>query len=213
MLEIILILVVAIAIAYYSPKLTMFCGVRYIHPGAHRGYKDCPEAETVSWKDTVTKPWWDFRDIPVRVSGLYAHLIRLWWWLGTGTNLKKWASVHRHNHIHSKEKWKDGKPESRIARAKMYPGQTRNDELVNDYSDEIPNTWIDRNIYYRVPLLGPVFYFFILYLLLGFFAIIPWISQMAWLLFWRSESVNGYHLEDFEWNRLFHSLKNKNYYK
>ena len=204
-------ILLAILLAVASMAFTIFCGIKYIHPGSHRGYADA--LDNISWKESFNNKWWIFRDIPVRVSSKLAHVFRLWWWMVTGVSLREWAAVHRHNHIHAEKVWEHGKPDSRIARAILYPGQASNKELVESYSAEIPNTWIDRNVYYRFPLLGPIVYLAILYALLGVFAFIPWLAQMSWLAFWRSESVNGYYLEDFEWNRLFHSLKHKEYYK
>lgn len=210
MLSLILMLLLSIIIAVASMAFTIFCGIKYIHPGSHRGYGD--SEHTVPWKDTIKHKWWDFKDIPVPVSGI-SHVIRMWWWMATGLNLKEWAAVHRHNHINANEHWVNGRPETRLGRAKLYAGQANNVSLVNAYGIETPNTWIDINLYYTMPWLGPVVYLFVLYLLLGPFCLIPWLAQMSWFWFWRSESVNGYYLQDFEWNRLFHKLKNEGYYK
>jgi hypothetical protein len=200
----------AVIIAFMSMAFTIFCGIKYIHPGSHRGYRDW--IYVVPWRDAIKQKWWDFKDVPVPVHGLVAHVIRCWWWLATGLNLKEWASVHRHNHLNADKKWANGRPETRIGRAKLYPGQASNTALVNAYGIETPNTWIDRNLYYRLPMLGPVVYLSVLYSMLGILGLIPWLAQMSWFWFWRSESVNGYYLQDFEWNRLFHVLKKEDYY-
>jgi hypothetical protein len=204
-------ILLAILLAVASMAFTIFCGIKYIHPGSHRGYADSPD--NITWKETFDNKWWTFRDIPVRVNSKLAHFFRLWWWMATGVSLREWVSVHRHNHIHAEQVWKNGKPNSRIARAMLYPGQASNKELVESYSIETPDTWIDRNLYYKLPLLGPIVYLAILYVFLGVFGLIPWLAQMSWLAFWRSESVNGYYLEDFEWNRLFFKIKQEDYYK
>ena len=103
-------------------------------------------------------------------------------------------------------------PESRLVRAKMYLSQHKNKELVEAYSLETPNTWIDRNLYYRLPLLGPVVYLLLWTTILGGWGVIVWLAQMAWVPVWCSESVNGYYLKDFAWNRLFNVLKKNRYY-
>jgi len=202
----------AIIISIVSVVLTLFCAICYIHPGTHKGYVDTEENANSSWRDNITKDWRKFKDIPMRVNTFYSHFFRCWWWLITGTSLKEWIPVHRHNHFHANKKWKDGKPNSLIL-AKMYKSQANNVELVNTYGEEIPNTWIDRNVYYRLPLFGPMLYSIILYLSLGLYAFIPLMVQICWIVFSRSESVNASPYNEDDKNRLFYILNNRKYFE
>lgn len=210
MLEFFVMLVLTVLASMLSMAITIFCGLKYIHAGSHKGYSD--ETKSFDWKKVVTQNWWETKDNSVGVSSLPAHFARFWWWMVTGLNLKQWAAVHRHNHLQADTKWANGKPESRLVRAKMYLSQHKNKELVEAYSLETPNTWIDRNLYYRLPLLGPVVYLLLWTTILGGWGVIVWLAQMAWVPVWCSESVNGYYLKDFEWNRLFNVLKKNRYY-
>lgn len=188
----------------------MFCGIKYAHPGAHRGFGDVDN--NVSWLKTFKNKWWIFRDIPVIIRNPLAHAIRCWWWLATGTNLKVWAAIHRHNSIHEHKIWPNGKTNAgRFTRSLMYLSLIKNKKITDLYGDETPDTWIDRNVYHRAPLLGPIILFALEFMLLGFWCLIPWLAQMAWLPFWRSESVNGWDPKDHEWNRLFHKIKDKEF--
>jgi len=204
--------IIAIIISLFSVILTLFCAICYIHNGTHRGYADTEANANSSWRDNITKNWRNFKDTPVRINTIYSHFFRCWWWLITGTSLKEWIPVHRHNHFHADKKWKDGKPDSLIL-AKMYISQANNVELVNTYGEEIPNTWIDRNIYYNFPLLGPIVYATILCTLLGWYALIPLMIQICWLVFSRSESVNASSYTENDQNRLFHILNNRKYFE
>lgn len=201
----------AIIISLFSIVLTLVSAICYIHPGTHRGYADTKENINSSWKENITKNWRNFKDIPIKVNTFYSHFIRLWWWLITGTSLKEWIPVHRHNHFHADKKWKDGKPGSLVL-ANMYIHQSSNKELVRTYSEEIPNTWVDRNIYHAFPLLGPLVYIMILYILLGMYVIIPLIVQIFWIVFSRSEAVNAQPFIETDKNRLFHILKDREYF-
>jgi len=212
MLDIALMFVISLLVAVILVAFTLFTGIKYIHPGSHRGYADTAESKNLSWKDNFTHKWWDFRDIPLRVNDPLAHIFRLWWWMATGVSLKTWASIHRHNHLNAEEFWKHGKEESRWKRAKMYFAQRKIKNITEEYSIETPNTFIDK-LYYAVPLLGPVILLAILYYLLGMWLIIPILPLAFFAMMFRSESVNGYILEDFEWNRLFNSLKSQGFYK
>jgi hypothetical protein len=213
MLEFILMLLLTIFLSLLSMATTILCGLKYCHAGTHRGFADSAEGKALPWNALLKGNWWDFRDIPVMVHSVPGFIARTWWWLVTGIALKKWAAVHRHNHLNAAKKWANGKPSSRLARAKLFPAQRDNIALIEAYSDETPNTWVDVNIYHRLPYLGPLVYFVILFLLLGGWGIVVWIAQAAWMPAWRSESVNGYYLQDFEWNRLYNKLKDRGYFE
>jgi len=212
MLDIFLMFLLSLLVAVILIAFTLFTGVKYVHPGTHRGYADTDESKTLSWKENFTHKWWDFRDIPLRVNDPLAHLFRLWWWMATGVSIKTWASIHRHNHLNAEEFWKGGKEDSRWQRAKMYFVQMKNQNIVNEYSLETPNTFIDK-LYHAVPLLGPVILFGVLYSLLGLWFLIPALPLILFAFMFRSESVNGFILEDFEWNRLFNKLKTQGFYQ
>ena len=212
MLDIFLMFLLSLSIAVILVAFTLVTGVKYVHPGSHRGYADTDESKTLSWKENFTHKWWDFRDIPLRVNDPLAHFFRLWWWMATGTSIKTWASIHRHNHLNAEEFWKDGKEDSRWKRAKMYFVQMKNKKIVTDYSIETPDTYVDK-IYYTAPLLGPFLLFALLYFLLGLWCIIPILPLIFFSVMFRSESVNGFILEEFEWNRLFYNLEPKGFYK
>ena len=213
MLEFFVMLVLTILVSALSMTITIFCGLKYIHAGAHKGYADSEESKQLNWKKIVFANWWDTKDYSLNTTTLPSHFARFWWWMVTGLHLKEWASIHRHNHLNADKKWANGKPESRLERAKIYLVQRRNKELVEAYSYETPNTWIDRNVYYKVPYFGPVIYFALLTTAFGGWGIIIWLAQSAWIPVWCSESVNGYYLKDFEWNRLFGILKTRKYYE
>ena len=203
-------IILAIAVALFSMIFTVFCGLKYVHPGSHRGYAD--DVTNVSWKQTIKNKWWEFRDVPVVVRNPIAYVIRFWWWMASGTNLKEWAAIHRHNSIHETKLWPAGKTDKgRLTRAGMYSAFSKNKDLVDLYGIEVPDTWVDKNIFYKFPLFGPVLLLVLFYIMLGAWCIIPWCAQMAWMPFWRSEAVNGWDPKEHEWNRLFHSIKDRKY--
>lgn len=213
MLEFFIMLVVTIFMSFASMAITIFCGLKYNHAGTHKGWRDCEESKNLDWRKIVYANWWDTKDIPLGVNTIPAHLARFWWWLVTGIPLRTWAAIHRHNHLNAEQKWAGGKPKTRLGRAKLFPAQRDNKELIDEYSIETPNTWIDRNVYYKLPYLGPVVYLLILLSIFNVWGVIIWLAQMAWLPMWRSESVNGDRLQDFEWNRLYNILKTKRYFE
>lgn len=211
MLDIFLMIGLSLVVTVALVAFTVVTGVKYVHPGTHRGYADTPESKQLSWKENFTHKWWDFRDIPLRVNDPLAHIFRLWWWMVAGVSIKTWASIHRHNHLNATEFWKGGKESSRWKRAMMYLTQMKNSKITEEYSLETPNTIIDK-VYHTLPLLGPVVLFIILYSLLGLWCLIPFLPLMFLAVMFRSESVNGFELEDFEWNRLFNILKTNGYH-
>ena len=212
MLEFLLMLLLSVLVAFASMAMTIFCGLKYNHAGTHKGWRDCEESKNLHWRKIVYANWWDTKDIPLGVNTVPAHVARFWWWMVTTIPLRTWAAIHRHNHLNAETKWADGKPQTRLGRAKLFPAQASNKQMITQYSLETPDTWVDRNIYYKMPYLGPIVYVIILYSIMGPWGFIPWLAQMAWIPIWRSEAVNGDRLQDFEWNRLYNLLKFKDYY-
>jgi stearoyl-CoA desaturase (delta-9 desaturase) len=174
-----MLLAILISLAY--TVLTVFICIKYIHPRTHHGnsYHETPK------------------------TALY----RFWFWFTTGLNYKEWAAVHRHNHIHAEQKWKDGKPKNRVIRSFMYNYQRSNKELVKEYGTEVPCSWLDRNIYYRFSFVGPVLNLFLLILLLGYWGILPWLVNLGWTVFLKSESVNADIIPNDNFNDFLTSLK------
>lgn len=187
---------------------TILCFRRYIHPGTHKGFMD--QENNYSWVP-FKQNWWDTVNTPVNVSSTLAQFTRLWFWLVTGLNIKEWAAVHRHNSIHEDKVFPLGKP-GRIDRAKLFLKQRKLKELVSKYSISTPDTEADK-IYQEFPLVGPLVFLIVLFLLFGNFGILMWAAQLAWLPFWCSESANGWKLKSFEENKFMDQLKNEAYYE
>lgn len=148
-----------------STVITIFVCIKYIHPRSHQG-KNYQE-------------------------NLKTFFFRFWFWFVSGLNYKEWAAVHRHNHINAEKKWRDGKPKSRFVRSIMYDRQKSNKDLIRDYGIEVPDSWIDRNIYNKFYFAGPILSFIIFYLLLNFWGLIPWVFNIFWMIFLKSEAVNA----------------------
>lgn len=187
---------------------TIFCFRRYIHPGTHKGFSD--QQNNYSWVP-FGENWWDKTDDPVNVSSLLASITRLWFWLVTGLNIKEWAAVHRHNSCHEEKVFPNGKTKI-LSRARLFLKQRKNKELVQSYSSETPETKLDL-FYQKFPLLGPVIFLILLFILFKEVGLIMWAAQMAWIPFWCSESANGWKFKTFEQNRFANTIINNRYYE
>jgi fatty-acid desaturase len=73
----------------------------------------------------------------------------------------------------------------------MYDRQKSNKDLIRDYGIEVPDSWIDRNIYNKFNFAGPILSFIIFYLLFNFWGLIPWVFNIFWMIFLKSEAVNA----------------------
>jgi stearoyl-CoA desaturase (delta-9 desaturase) len=181
-----MLLAILISLAY--SVFTIFICIKYIHPRAHQGKNYQETFKTV--------------------------LYRFWFWFSTGLKYNEWAAIHRHNHTHAEQKWKNGKPESRIIRSFMYNHQKVNKDLVEEYGIEVPYSWLDKNVYYRFSFVGPILNLLLLFLLLGFWGIIPWITNLGWTILLKSESVNADVIRNYSVNEFLTIFKESgNYYE
>ncbi|HNR92125.1 MAG TPA: fatty acid desaturase [Dokdonella sp.] len=126
-----------------------------------------------------------------------AHAFRLWSWLSTAMVTKQWVAVHRKHHakcetaddphspmIHGIDKvlW-EGVDLYRIAARDM--------DEIEKYGRGTPDDWIERNVYARMPSMGPTLLLLINFFLFGAVGVAIWALQMVWIPFWAAGVVNG----------------------
>jgi hypothetical protein len=96
----------------------------------------------------------------------------------------------------------------------MYNHQKVNKDLVEEYGIEVPYSWLDKNVYYRFSFVGPILNLLLLFLLLGFWGIIPWITNLGWTILLKSESVNADVIHNYSVNEFLTIFKESgNYYE
>jgi len=154
-----------------STHITIVCVTLFLHRGqAHRGFALHP---------------------------LLSHFMRAWLWLTTGMVTKQWVAIHRKHHRFSDQ---PGDPHSphvfgfwRVLTqgAMLYHTASKDQDMVNSYGAGTPDDWMERKVYSAHSRLGIALLFLFNTLMFGWWGILIWLVQMAWIPFWAAGVVNG----------------------
>ena len=133
----------------------------------------------------------------VEFHRVIAHFMRFWLWLTTGMVTKEWVAVHRKHHAFSD---KEGDPHTPLVfgiwrvlfgGALLYRDAAKDTKMVEQFGAGTPDDWVERNVYSRFPTLGIATLLVINTLLFGWWGLVIWLIQMAWIPFWAAGVING----------------------
>ena len=151
--------------------ITIVCVTLYLHRGqAHRGIEFHPILE---------------------------HFMRAWLWLTTGMVTKQWVAIHRKHHRFSDQ---PGDPHSPhvygIKRvffkgAALYHEASKDKVMVDTYGVGTPADWVELHVYQPHSRLGISLLLVLNTLIFGWWGILIWLVQMAWIPFWAAGVING----------------------
>ncbi|MDY0022055.1 MAG: fatty acid desaturase [Arenimonas caeni] len=125
------------------------------------------------------------------------HFFRFWAWLTTAMVTKEWTAVHRKHHAKCETAEDPHSPRFHGINRVLWRGvelfqSARNDkEMLEKYGKGSPDDWIERNLYSRMPTMGPVTMLAIDLALFGIPGVAIWALQMAWIPFWAAGVING----------------------
>ncbi len=152
-------------------QITIACVTLYLHRSqAHRGVTFHPAVE---------------------------HFMRFWLWLTTGMVTKQWVAIHRKHHRHSDE---PGDPHSphvfgiwRVLTqgAVLYHEASKDKDMVDAYGVGTPADWVELHVYQPHSRLGIGILFVLDTVIFGWWGVLMWLVQMAWIPFWAAGVVNG----------------------
>jgi stearoyl-CoA desaturase (delta-9 desaturase) len=126
-----------------------------------------------------------------------SHFMRFWLWVRTSMPTQEWVAVHRCHHAHV-----DGPedPHSPIVYGiwrvvflgtGLYHKAAHNEALVEQYGKGTPDDLLERTIYARISILGPVFTLVTNAWLFGTPGLAMWLVEMAWIPFFAAGVING----------------------
>jgi len=126
-----------------------------------------------------------------------SHFFRFWLWLTTGMETKEWAAIHRKHHAKCETAQDPHSPQiygiNRVlwGGVFLYVKESRNEETMERYGHGTPDDWLERNVYSRHSLLGPVTMGVIDLILFGLPGLAILAVQLAWIPFWAAGVING----------------------
>lgn len=135
--------------------------------------------------------------LAVDLHPVVSHAMRFWLWFTTGMVTKEWVAVHRKHHQRCE---KTGDPHSPhvhgiwkvlFAGALLYNNSAKDHDLVNKFGKGCPQDWVERTIYSRYHYLGVVTLLAVETAVFGWWGLLMWLIQMAWIPFWAAGVING----------------------
>lgn len=126
-----------------------------------------------------------------------SHFMRAWLWLTTAMVTKEWVAVHRKHHARCEE---EGDPHSPqiygigkvvFDGVELYQRETARPEVLEQYGRGTPDDWLERNLYGRVPALGPTIMLLVDVAAFGALGVTFWAIQMIWIPFTAAGVING----------------------
>jgi stearoyl-CoA desaturase (delta-9 desaturase) len=126
-----------------------------------------------------------------------AHFMRFWLWVRTAMPTREWVAVHRCHHAHV-----DGPedPHSPIVYGiwrvvflgvPLYHKYAKNAAIVAQYGKGTPDDVLERTLYDKNSLLGPVLTLVTNAWLFGVAGLGMWLVEMAWIPFFAAGIING----------------------
>jgi stearoyl-CoA desaturase (delta-9 desaturase) len=128
---------------------------------------------------------------------ILSHFMRFWLWLTTGMVTKQWVAIHRRHHRSTDVQ---GDPHSPhvygiwrvlFRGAGLYHTSSKDTEMIQQYGAGTPDDWIERTVYSPHSRMGISIMLAIDLALFGFWGLLVWLIQMAWIPFWAAGVVNG----------------------
>ncbi|WP_338521879.1 DesA family fatty acid desaturase [Candidatus Legionella polyplacis] len=128
---------------------------------------------------------------------LMSHFFRFWLWLTTGMVTAEWVAVHRKHHANTDIQ---GDPHSPKIEGlgmvlwngtELYRKSLMDRKMIEKYSHNTPEDWIEKNFYSKFPSKGILLMFFLDILFFGFPGISIWGIQMLWIPFHAAGVING----------------------
>lgn len=128
---------------------------------------------------------------------MVSHFMRAWLWLTTGMVTRQWVAIHRRHHRSTDA---EGDPHSPhvygicqvlFGGAGLYHSASKDSVMVNTYGVGTPDDWVERNIYTDHSRLGIGILLLFNTAVFGWWGMVIWLIQMAWIPFWAAGVVNG----------------------
>jgi stearoyl-CoA desaturase (delta-9 desaturase) len=125
------------------------------------------------------------------------HFMRAWLWLRTAMPTKEWVAVHRCHHAHVDT---DKDPHSPIfygiwrvlfLGTSLYHKAAHDDTILDQYGKGTPDDALERGLYARLSMLGPVITLGSNLWLFGVWGLGMWLLEMAWIPFFAAGVING----------------------
>jgi len=133
----------------------------------------------------------------IAFAPVVSHFMRFWLWVRTAMPTKEWVAVHRCHHAHVDT---DEDPHSPIfygiwrvlfLGTGLYHRAAKNDEIVKQYGKGTPDDILERTLYDRRAILGPVVTLVTNAWLFGTWGLAMWLVEMAWIPFFAAGVING----------------------
>lgn len=133
----------------------------------------------------------------ISFSPIVSHFMRFWLWVRTAMPTKEWVAVHRCHHAHVDT---EDDPHSPIfygiwrvlfLGTGLYHRAAHNAAIVEQYGKGTPDDVLERTLYARASLLGPVFTLVTNAWLFGAWGLGMWLVEMAWIPFFAAGVING----------------------
>jgi stearoyl-CoA desaturase (delta-9 desaturase) len=128
---------------------------------------------------------------------LVEHFMRFWLWVRTAMPTREWVAVHRCHHANVDM---PDDPHSPIVYGiwrvvfmgtALYHSAAHNEDVIRQYGKGTPDDALERHLYSRFSLLGPVVTLGSNVLLFGCWGLVMWLLEMAWIPFFAAGVING----------------------
>lgn len=133
----------------------------------------------------------------VNFHPVVSHFFRLWLWLTTGMETKKWVAIHRKHHAKCETEEDPHSPQVMGLStvfwngAELYRKESFNEETLSRYGQGTPDDWLEENIYTRYSAKGVFLMLAANLFLFGVPGITIWAIQMAWIPLFAAGVING----------------------
>jgi stearoyl-CoA desaturase (delta-9 desaturase) len=126
-----------------------------------------------------------------------SHFFRLWLWISTGMETKKWVAIHRKHHVecdrendpHSPQVY--GIKKVLLEGSELYRMEAKNAYTLQRYGIGTPEDWLETNVYTKYSSKGIFILLAIYILLFGAPALLMWALQLLWTPFFGAGIING----------------------
>ncbi len=125
------------------------------------------------------------------------HVMRAWLWLRTAMPTREWVAVHRCHHAHVDTAEDPHSPifygiwRVLFLGTKLYHTAAHNDAIIEQYGKGTPDDRLERYVYSRLSLFGPVVTLVTNLWIFGMWGLGMWLVEMAWIPFFAAGVING----------------------
>jgi stearoyl-CoA desaturase (Delta-9 desaturase) len=133
----------------------------------------------------------------VDMHPLVTHPMRLWLWLTTAMVTREWVAIHRKHHARCETEEDPHSPQVYGIHTVLFRGvdlyrkACTDSATMDKYGAGTPDDWVERNVYARMPSMGPTLLLFIEIALFGVIGITFWALQMLVIPVLAAGVVNG----------------------